>query len=314
MPKDHLSQLIDLIEVRNVVGGGFSVGGRWRTRFRPESPLKLVAVVEGSAAVSADGIPREILGGGDVAILNRRADVVIEDALDDGSPQRAFGTRSDEGFVRQDDTGEVVVVGGHLEVNRAGWELMLRALPDSLVIRSGNVAASEIGWLLHRLAVEMSESRPGAQAAIELSAQYLLLEVLRVASADASLVGAGLLRGFGDDRLRPALEQMHDDPGHAWRLDELAQAASMSRSSFAERFTAILGEPPLAHLTRLRMLTARRRLLEVDHRIGQIAASLGYTSESAFSTAFKREVGVSPRRYRDLGVAETPRAFGRSQT
>jgi AraC-like DNA-binding protein len=78
----------------------------------------------------------------------------------------------------------------------------------------------------------------------------------------------------------------------------LARAAAMSRTSFAERFRTVAGVPPLTYLSRWRMLLAQRALRDGDARIGSLAAELGYASESAFSTAFKREVGESPLRFR----------------
>ena len=91
---------------------------------------------------------------------------------------------------------------------------------------------------------------------------------------------------------------MHAEPGKPWRLDELARASAMSRTSFAERFRTLAGVPPLTYLNSWRMLLAQRALRDGDTRVGSLALALGYTSESAFSNAFKREVGVSPLRYR----------------
>ena len=77
----------------------------------------------------------------------------------------------------------------------------------------------------------------------------------------------------------------------------------MSRTSFAERFRAVAGVPPLTYLTRWRILLAQRALRTDTTSVGTLAADLGYASESAFSTAFKREVGESPLRYRQAARA-----------
>src|ERR687892_673570 len=92
----------------------------------------------------------------------------------------------------------------------------------------------------------------------------------------------------------------------AWRLEELARAAAMSRTSFAERFRTVAGVPPLTYLNRWRMLLAQRALRGGDVRVGSLAFELGYASESAFSTAFKREVGESPLRSRCRVGADQP--------
>ena len=71
----------------------------------------------------------------------------------------------------------------------------------------------------------------------------------------------------------------------------------MSRSTFAEHFRARAGETPIAYLTRWRMMLAADRLEHGDDTIARIAGSLGYESEHAFNTAFKRVMGMPPRRY-----------------
>jgi AraC-like DNA-binding protein len=91
---------------------------------------------------------------------------------------------------------------------------------------------------------------------------------------------------------------MHQDPGYPWKLEELARAATMSRTTFAERFKSASGVPPLTYLHDWRMSLARRRLRDDDAPIAHIAEAVGYSSDNAFSNAFKRTVGVAPSRYR----------------
>ncbi|SES08271.1 AraC-type DNA-binding protein [Lentzea xinjiangensis] len=150
-----------------------------------------------------------------------------------------------------------------------------------------------IGWF-----EEATGNRIGSAFAVRQHCQLLLLEVLR-AYVDQTELPAGWLKALTDERLRPALRLMHAEPGKPWGLAELARASSMSRTSFAERFRTVAGMPPLTYLSRWRMLLAQRALRDSDVRIGPLAVELGYSSESAFSTAFKREVGQSPLRYRN---------------
>ena len=99
---------------------------------------------------------------------------------------------------------------------------------------------------------------------------------------------------------------MHDEPAHPWTLQELAERVGMSRSSFAAKFKETVGSTPIDYLIRWRMLLAGDRLKNSGDPISVISQSLGYESESAFSTAFKRVMGCSPRQYsrgRDLVAA-----------
>ena len=91
---------------------------------------------------------------------------------------------------------------------------------------------------------------------------------------------------------------MHGDPARARKLGELASAVAMSRTSFALRFKTVVGVAPLAYLLGRRMRLAERTLRDSDAPLSSVALSLGYTSESAFSNAFKRTTGSAPKRYR----------------
>lgn len=150
---------------------------------------------------------------------------------------------------------------------------------------------------MQRIFDEASSGRLGSRFAIRQNGQLLLLEVLR-AHLEQEEPPVGWLRLLADDRLGPALRLVHEQPGERWGLVELARAAGMSRTSFAERFRAVAGTPPLTYVARWRVLLAQRALRDPDVRIGALAAELGYSSDSAFSTAFKRETGVSPLGYR----------------
>ena len=104
-------------------------------------------------------------------------------------------------------------------------------------------------------------------------------------------------------RRSAAITAMHADPGHSWTLQALAARAGMSRSTFALKFKATVGKAPMEYLARWRMLLAGDRLANSSDPVSVIALSLGYESESAFSTAFKRVMGCSPRQY---GRGRTP--------
>lgn len=107
----------------------------------------------------------------------------------------------------------------------------------------------------------------------------------------------GWLFALADKQMSAAITAMHESPGQRWTLQELGSHAGMSRSMFALKFKQTVGTSPMEYLTRWRMLVASDRLTHSSDSLSDIALSLGYESESAFSTAFKRVMGCSPRRY-----------------
>jgi AraC-like DNA-binding protein len=85
---------------------------------------------------------------------------------------------------------------------------------------------------------------------------------------------------------------------HGWTVVELASIACLSRSAFAERFSQMIGQPPLAYLTQYRLRLATRLLIQQDMSISKISEKVGYASETAFSQAFRRQYDVSPSQYK----------------
>jgi AraC-like DNA-binding protein len=122
----------------------------------------------------------------------------------------------------------------------------------------------------------------------------ILLQALR---RHLDRADAGLLKALADEKLNVAISAIHENPAFNWTVQELADLAGMSRSIFAERFKDAVGTAPIDYLIRWRMLLASDRLTNANEPISAIAYSLGYDSEGAFSTAFKRVMGRSPRQY-----------------
>jgi AraC-like DNA-binding protein len=301
---DQLSEVFDLVEVRGVVTGGLVARGSWVSRAGVLDELKFFALVSGRARLSADGVDQPVeLEPGDVALVTGRSWLVLESGGGDGPRQEV--EPEELGLAPRlagaDRDLDDIVIGCRIDLNPTGRALLLQSVPPIAHVRAAT--ATHLRDILDRLFDEVTGNRIGSAFAIRQHGQLLLLEVLR-AYVDQAALPPGWLRVLTDERLRPAVGLMHASPGKPWGLEELARAASMSRTTFAERFRTVAGVPPLAYLNRWRMLLAQRALRDADMRIGSLAYELGYASESAFSTAFKREVGESPLRYRTRVRAE----------
>jgi AraC-like DNA-binding protein len=310
---DPLTDTLALTEAHCHASRGFVAVGEWALRYPASHRLKFSAVVEGSCWIDFDdglATGRLELEAGDVVLFDGRHGFVKgnSDAVPIGDAITAFGHPggSVARFGSGAETGagvKVVGVGGHVSLNRTGEELLMRALPPVIHLRAADERAPIFRWLLDRLLRETSTAGPGASLAADDLAHLLFLESLRACLAEAESLPVGWLRAIADERIAPALHLMHDQPGRSWQLEELAQAAAMSRTTFAERFRTVAGVPPLTYLTSWRMRLAERALRDEDTPLSALAHSLGYTSDSAFSNAFKRINGVAPRRYRETARA-----------
>ncbi|NIK59920.1 AraC family transcriptional regulator [Kribbella shirazensis] len=302
---DQLSEVFELVEVRGLVSGGFVAQGSRVSRASLAETFKFLAMVGGQARLLTDGLdaPIELLPG-DVAILNNRTEVELSGGNGDGPVREIEPVESGLDLLAADWNTHDIVLGGRIDLNEAGQTLLGEALPPVAHVQASPTTGANLRGSLHRLFDEVTGNRIGSAFAIRQHAQLVLLEVLRTYVEQTELP-PGWLRVLTDERLRPALTLMHSHPDKLWGLNDLARAAAMSRTAFAERFRAVAGMPPRAYLNRWRMMLAQRALRDADISVGALAIELGYASESAFSTAFKRETGQSPLRYRLTTRART---------
>lgn len=190
---------------------------------------------------------------------------------------------------------------------------LLALLPTVLHVPADPVNGGSTAALVSLLAGEVGLRDPGARAAVDRLIDLLLIAVVR-AWADANGDGrASWLSGLRDPTIARALAAIHDRPEYPWTLATLAAEVNVSRATLARRFGELVGQPPLAYVTRWRLDLAARRLKDTDEPIDAIARAVGYSSEYAFNRAFRRHRGVPPGRFR-RAYANRPIAGSASST
>ncbi|SMF06645.1 transcriptional regulator, AraC family [Trinickia caryophylli] len=154
------------------------------------------------------------------------------------------------------------------------------------------------------LVAEARESRCGRQTALARLSEVIVLMILRRA-IDAGATGPGLLAGLSHPALHRALAAMHDAPGRAWRMEDLAALAGLSRSRFMALFRETVGTTPSAYLTAWRLVLAHRALTDGE-RVKAVAKRVGFGSASAFSRAYSRRFGHAPALARPQAAQNLP--------
>jgi AraC-like DNA-binding protein len=170
--------------------------------------------------------------------------------------------------------------------------------------------------ILQLLGDETSGDSPGSAAMRVQLTQILFVQALRTLLIPGNQGGgrvSGWLGALGDDCIGGALALIHREPARRWTVAELATEVGLSRSSFAQRFRELVGLPPVDYLVRWRIQSAARILRSSDRTVASVAAQFGYTSESAFSNAFKRVTGQSPARHRRIRPWAGSAAHGRAR-
>jgi AraC-like DNA-binding protein len=303
---DPLADALAITNARSVIARGYTAGGAWAVRFPAPGMLKIHAAVSGESRLDLDGVDGTVhLGPGDVVVFDGSRPFTFSG----GPPAPALDAyevfAAEDPMVRIGEGVDHIAVGGHMELNSAAGDLLLDALPPVVHIRDTSEEAPVLHWLLHELFREVNSDRPGARTAAGHLSQLLFVHALRAHLADVDAHPVGWLRALADERIAPALRLIHSSPGHPWQLAELARAATMSRTTFAARFKATAGVPPLTYLTNWRMHLAKHTLREQQTSVSTLAGTLGYASESAFSNAFKRTTGLAPNRYRVTARAKS---------
>lgn len=172
--------------------------------------------------------------------------------------------------------------------------LLFELMPPALVINGAKDRDAALLSLLNMMAAEVAAPRLGAATVMARLADLVITRVIRTWLESQSADMPGWLAAFRDPKIGKALVAMHRQPARAWSVEALAELAQASRSTFSDRFASLLGLPPLQYLTRWRMHLASGWLRSDQMTIAGIAARAGYSSEAAFSRAFKRFFGVSP--------------------
>jgi AraC-like DNA-binding protein len=204
---------------------------------------------------------------------------------------------------------DVHLVCGFLACDTRPFNPLLAALPR--VLRASDRDGAGAGWLTRFMEVAESEAtsqRPGVDGMLARLSELMFVEVVRRHLETLPPGRVGWLAGLRDPHVGRALTALHARPGHAWTLDGLGREAGLSRSALAERFAALVGEPPIQYLARWRMQVAAGLLATTHDGIAAIGARVGYGSEAAFNRAFKKAVGVPPASWRRGRGAPTPPA------
>ena len=200
-------------------------------------------------------------------------------------------------FVGNSGAVTVTLCGGfRLDPGRA--HPLLRDLPGVIHLPARVGHHTGLRTAIDLLGREVERPDLGTETVVLALLDTLLIYILRAWFTEPPDRGGRWATALADPVVGTALQAMHQDPGHPWTVQRLADRAGLSRAAFSQRFTTLAGQPPLTYLTWWRLTLAARVLRRSDALLSEIAAQVGYTSEFAFANAFKREYGIAPGRYR----------------
>jgi AraC family transcriptional regulator, alkane utilization regulator len=290
-------------------------------------------MAHGQCWITVDGQPAFQLMVGDVVIFPHADAHLMSShphvpAEEDVTPQvlNFIGSAPPDAGIPQIEYGgageAAQIVCGYLQCDQR-FNPLIGALPRVLLVCAGRrderqtaegvgdlppwciVRANSGDWLDNTLRYTIEEAdgeRPGSAAMLPRLTELLFVEVLRRYMQQLPPEYTGWLAAVRDPIVGCALRLMHTSPDRPWTVEELARAAAVSRSALAQRFTTLIGEPPMQYLQGWRMQLAKHLLGQTNLSLMEIARRTGYESQAAFSRAFKRSIGQPPATWRHQGV------------
>ena len=176
---------------------------------------------------------------------------------------------------------------------------VLTTLPPVIRLKTEETGSAE--WIrstFQYAADEVARGRPGSETVLSKLSELLFVEAVRRYLADLPADQTGWLAGLRDPVVARVLALMHGDVARPWSVDELGRQAGSSRSVLAERFNRFIGMAPMQYLAHWRLQVAAQKLKSTSATLAQVAETIGYESEAAFSRAFKKKFGAAPATWR----------------
>ncbi len=314
-PQDALSEVLQDFRLSGVSYGRCELRAPWSIAF-PEQPLlRFHFVSQGPCWIHTEAEGWQELKRGDIVLLPQgsahrlaSSPAVSACTLTSCEITRLGGNVCE--VVKHGEGDVSMVFCGSMALGAYALHPLIRLMPT--IIRGCDIANCDpmIGPLLEAMAAEACEPRVGSATILARLADLLTARLIRCWVNAHETTTTGWLAAIRDPHIGRALVAMHREPGSNWTLERLASLAGQSRSVFAERFSAILGEGAARYLARLRMQLAQEWLGQGGLPVAEVAARLGYESEASFSRAFKRITSMPPGAVRRAASGRTAMEFG----
>jgi AraC-like DNA-binding protein len=298
---DPFLDLIHLLRPKaTLLGGGLEASGRWGLSFRKRDDLLFCWIERGECQlIRPDSAPLRIQTGDFVLIRSSAPFMLGSDAttVPVDSEKAVSMAKSHRLTLGGGPDHPVTLHAGKFIFNTANEDMLMEMLPSVVHLTRDEAATDRVHALLAMNEMESRSPGPGSEFIIVRLVELLLVELLRSKTLRPAQQPSGMLAGLADPVTAAALSAMHKNVAHDWTVADLANLCNVSRSRFATRFRAVVGVGPIEYLQRWRMALAKDALRSGRQSIGEIAFAVGFQSPSAFSTAFTRAVGCSPRQF-----------------
>ncbi|KAB0678062.1 AraC family transcriptional regulator [Aureimonas leprariae] len=303
-PADPLTAILRGLRFEGVEYGRCRMAGDWGYLFAAqEAETRFHFVAQAGCWLRASDGAWIQLRQGDAMLVPRGAEHALASAPD--VPLQLFPRWEchricDDVFDFQSgsDSDATVLFCGSMRVSLDPLHPLLRMMPE--IMRADEMLLKEpaIPHLLEAMNAEMCLSRIGAGGILARLADVLAAKIIRAWIEHGCGDATGWIAAMRDPDLGRVIAAVHAAPERDWTVTELAKLMGASRSGFAAKFAAVVGESPARYVAQVRMHQARQWLSRDGVRVSEAARRLGFESEATFSRAFKRIIGAPPVQFR----------------
>jgi AraC-like DNA-binding protein len=307
---DPLSEVFGSIRIEKAECTRLELTAPWGFRCSGLNGTRVlfVLVAQGSALLRFKSEPHSApLSGGDLLImLNDQLFSMMDHSRSTIVDSSKLKAQRVNGVVHYGGGGSVTtLVSGSFSMNTLEGLPIRSILPQVLYLHLSQDGGHAFQSLLDLLATETAN--PGMASSFMITRLYesLFVYAVRAYANSVAAPQSGWLAAVSDSHLSRAIQAMYSGIHKNWSVESLAREARMSRSGFASKFKRVLGETPLAYLTRWRVHKAGALIRSSNASLFEVARAVGYGSEDSLNRAFKRELGMSPNGYRRMRAQET---------
>jgi AraC-like DNA-binding protein len=294
---DALEAIVPLLRPQVVLSKVVSGAGEWSIRKPRYADPSFCLMIEGSCWLDPDGVEPLQLHHGDFLLFPDTPSFVMASKLTIDPVDVELYPSGDAHYGTSDGAAPMRMLGGYFRFDRANAKLLVKLLPPTVLVRRGEPGSARLSRVVDLIAEEAIAQHPCRDLILERLVEVLLIEACRFRTERPAAGDHGLIAGLSDPGLAGALREIHADVAQGWTVEKLARTANMSRAVFAERFTRIIGMPPMQYVLEWRVALAKDLLRDERPSLAEVADRVGYQSASAFTTAFTRVNGCSPREY-----------------
>jgi AraC family transcriptional regulator, alkane utilization regulator len=304
--EDVLSDILQSIHLHSTLYCRAKMSAPWGFRVSERAVASFHFVTGGTCWLTVEGTdtPPVLLTEGDLVILPHGHAHTMTDhpgtpvtRLEELTTQQRV--KGDSIFYSGGQGAVTTLVCGGLQLEDQTTNPLFSILPPVLHLKSQQEPSHPwLGAIVQVVKSEASANQLAAETVITRFSEILFIQAVRTYMGTVGDGTRGWFNALQDPQIGQALALIQHQPGEPWTVESLASHVSLSRSAFAAKFKQLVGQSPMQYVTRVRLTKAAALLRTQPRTLVEVATSIGYDSEVAFSKAFRRYFGIAPGAYR----------------